>query len=197
MLCPHCNNEIIGDTAQCPDCGTALPNVDSNKKDAVKKIFTHYKIVLLDPGPRERIFELLAEGAGISVKQARKHKASNTPWNVISRIPFEKAQEIKVLLETSRAIVRLKGMDIWEEEEEVNEYQEKQKPGPYPKRFQKILLLSFFVMLFCALVTAIFFYSINYDPGSQKKLLGNIKVDVPAIPLKNKMYPAIRNQTKR
>ncbi len=149
MLCPQCNNEIIGNTAQCPDCGYALPVVDSSQKDDSKKIFTHYKILLLNPGPREGIFELLAEIAGMPVKQARQ-QATHTPWEVISRIPLNKAQEIKVLLETSRATVRLQGMDIWEDHEESDEHEEQDNSGASRNKFKKKLLLwCSIILLLC------------------------------------------------
>ncbi len=74
---------------------------------------------MIKPGPRESTVSLIAEITGLSEKQV-KQNITNTPWTLVSRLPFDKAQEIKVLLETSRAVVRLEGMNIWDDEDSRN-----------------------------------------------------------------------------
>ena len=70
-------------------------------------------------------------------------------------------------------------MDIREDHEESDEHEEQDNSGASRNKFKKKLLLWCSIILSCALITAIIVYTINYEQGRRKGLLGNIQVDIP------------------
>jgi len=113
MNCPHCSSEIPENATECPECGGAVGQTSENQKKDERKVYTHYKIVLIQPGPRKDIVSVLKEITGLSTKQVEGY-LKELPWTVASRIPFSEAQELKILLERNKALVRLSGMEQWE-----------------------------------------------------------------------------------
>ena len=98
MICPNCNKEIPDDILACSECGAEIDTDKNLDKDKIKE-YTHYKVILISPGPRDEIIEFISEITNLPVNEIKKN-LSNLPLIIESRIPLNKAQELKVLLET-------------------------------------------------------------------------------------------------
>ncbi|MFC1729099.1 hypothetical protein ACFL6I_02070 [candidate division KSB1 bacterium] len=148
MICPSCSAEIPDDTLACPECGELITESanDPAKREGERKEFTHYRIILLNPGPREDIVEILMEITGLSSKKVEQ-RLKDLPWTVASRIPFSEAQEIKILLETGKAIARIEGIDIWEEEHVEEVASGEGTPGKKNRLKQKIIVFAVFSLI--------------------------------------------------
>ncbi|MFC1553571.1 hypothetical protein ACFL7D_02955 [candidate division KSB1 bacterium] len=149
--CPFCNSPVDDSAKQCPECQFKFTSGEAEEKEE-KKDFTHYQIILLDPGPRENTVEILSEISGLSEKKIRKN-LSSLPWTVVTHIPLNKATEYKILLETNKAKIKLEGVDIWAEEKEEIVVKEKKEPRYFlTKRNLRILEFSIIMVLLAAVI---------------------------------------------
>jgi len=149
MICPHCHREIPDESTLCPECDESIEDINAGRQPQHGEI-THYRIVLLNPGPRKNTVDILVEVTGLSGKQVEGY-LKELPWIIVSHIPLKQAQEIKVLLETNKAVVRLEGVDIW-----TNETPEEEADGgavPHRSRRhvrRQVLILSAFLLVIAA-----------------------------------------------
>ncbi|KPK87993.1 hypothetical protein AMJ80_11575 [bacterium SM23_31] len=151
MFCPHCKKEIPDDSGFCPECNIEIETGTKGKKES-KKVYTHYSVVLIDPGPQERIINVLAEITGLSPDKV-KRRIREVPWEIATRIPLNKAQEIKILMETNKAVVRLKGIDIWEDETGVQKnVLTASLPVKLIKKKQFFIIISVFIIITAGII---------------------------------------------
>ena len=172
MTCPNCNKEIAEDILACPECGAEIDATIEKKKDT-KKEYSHYKVILTKPGSREGIIDFLSEITGQPVKEIQNN-LENLPWVVDSRLPLNKAQELKVMLETKRAVVKVEGMDIWEEEDfEVSE----EKTDEPDKRKRK-LQWGLIAVLSLSFIGVFFYFLSRIDQSNQQTFLRNLNPSI-------------------
>ena len=175
MNCPGCYKEVPDNVEMCPHCGTPR-TVRTDKSKDVKKEYTHYKIILIKPGPRESTISLIAEITGLSEKQVMQN-ITNTPWTLVSRLPFDKAQEIKVLLETSRAVVRLEGMDIWGDEDSGNGFDESVQTDKHDQGRKKPKVTYLIVGILISSIALLVYILVTLTPSDGQGLLGGLQSD--------------------
>jgi len=173
MLCPNCKKEIPDDSILCPECDESLESTEKDKKKSGKG-FTHYSVVLIDPGPREGVVNVLAEITGLSPDEV-KRRIRELPWEIATRIPLNEAQEIKILMETNRAIVRLKGIDIWEEETDI---WKKVSPASLPVKSINKKQISIFIAVFAVFVIGLIYLVTMLSGSRQDAFLNKLDVDI-------------------
>lgn len=170
MKCHNCNKEIPDDILACSECGAEI-DVNSEKEKDKKKDYSHYKVILTNPGHREGIIDFLSEITELPAKEIQNH-LRNLPWVIESRLPLNKAQELKVMLETKRATVKLEGMDIWEEEE--NEPTNEKTNIPDKRK----LPWGLATLLFLLLISFIIYLLSRIDQSNQQKFLRNMNPSI-------------------
>ncbi len=185
MKCPGCYKEVPENVELCPHCGTPRA-VNTGKPKEVKKEYTHYKIILIKPGAREGTVSLIAEITGLSEKQV-KQNVINTPWTLVSRLPLDKAQEIKVLPETSRAVVRLEGMDIWDDEDSGDGFDGSVQLIKHDQGRKKPKVTYLIVGILIASIVFLVYIFTTITPGDRQELLGGLQSDVQDIEADNPM----------
>ncbi|MFC1477302.1 zinc ribbon domain-containing protein [candidate division KSB1 bacterium] len=172
MHCPHCLEPIEEDTTKCPDCGKDITPSEKVKKEG-KKEFTHYRLILLNPGRTEETIETLAEITQLKPKKIKKI-LDDLPWTVKSRIPFSEAQELKILLNRTKAEVRIEGMDIWAESDE-----EDQDDAKKDKRHKRNIRLFLASMGFVAAVLIYILLNLDKMGGQGLLQLEETQVEQP------------------
>lgn len=175
--CVKCGRVIPETSVVCPNCGEIPDSGGSSKKES-KKDFTHYNVIVVDPGPRKEIagfIEDITEHSPQSVENGLK----NLPWAIATRLSLQQAQELKVLLETNGAAIRLEGMDPWEDMPETNKTEEK------PPTFSSAKKLLWGVVSVLFLVLTIYLFSIiaRIGESGEKRFLSNLD---PSIDLDRK-----------
>jgi len=168
MNCPKCKKEIPDDILACSECGAEIDVFSEKDK---KKDYTHYKIILTNPGPREGIVEILSEIKGLTVIEIQNH-LQNLPWILESRLPLNKAQELKVMLETKRAVVKLEGMDIWEEEDSESAKDKTNRPD------KRKLQWGLATVLFFSLISFIIYLLSGIDLSNQQEFMSDMNPSI-------------------
>jgi len=138
------------------------------------KEFTHYSVVLIDSGPREGVVKVLAEITGLSPDKV-KRQIRELPWEIATGIPLNEAQEIKILMETNRAVVRLKGVDIWEGETGILE---KSRPAPLPVKSINKKQISIFIAVFAVFVIGLTYLVMVLSGSGKDAFLSKLDVDI-------------------
>ena len=60
MICPNCSEEMPENTEKCPSCSVIIEETAKKGKEE-RKHFTHYKVILNDPGKRAKIIQVIDE----------------------------------------------------------------------------------------------------------------------------------------
>lgn len=147
MKCPNCSEEIPDSSQQCPSCSADIEQPVAEKQKEEPVHYTHYRIVLLQPGPRSSIIGLVAEITGMKDKVVSRN-IQVLPWTIASRISFSEAQELKILLERSKAVVKLQGMEREELEQDSDEVRDRKIPAVKKgNRMQRLFLASIVLLI--------------------------------------------------
>lgn len=182
MICPNCIEEIPENSKECPECGEALGENEEPEKADKRKEFTHYKIVLQNAGTRACTINILSEITGLNEKKVLE-RIQKTPWTIVTGISLNEAQEIKILLETNKAIVRLEGVDLWEEENTARKNIEDSEISRKKKRFSKKQVVILLTVLIVFITGSVFLLSLMESfQGKGLVQFGDVKIKEPGLP---------------
>ncbi len=171
MICSNCSEEIPEGSSKCPNCGVSVRESSEEKKDA-RKVYTHFKVVMINPGPRASVIDDIMEVTKMPRKQVEGY-LKELPWTIITRVPFPYAQETKILLERHKAIIKIVGMESWELDEEFEEEEEYKEESDSPtKKLSKQQQYKRLFLLSLGIIGAVIVYLLfSIDAGQKQGLV--------------------------
>lgn len=106
IKCPECGKEISDKAPACIHCGYPMNLVNNDTVDEKK-----YKIILINYGDSKlRIVHFLCQFYGINIGPA-KQISENLPATIIDGVTIDKVNEIKSVLDTYNAIIKIEISD--------------------------------------------------------------------------------------